>query len=192
MEAGCDEAGRGCLAGPVFAAAVVLPFDFEHDTLTDSKKLTEKQRYSLRSEIMQKAIAWSVASCDNSEIDNTNILKASVCAMNKAIEQLQVRPGFIIVDGNYFISYSGIPYKTIVKGDTLYYSIAAASVLAKTFRDDYMLSLASQYSHYQWDKNKGCPSRSHRTAIANYGISPYHRRSFKLLPERQTEIPFER
>ena len=189
-EAGCDEAGRGCLAGPVFAAAVILPKDFTHDTLTDSKKLTGKQRYLLREEIKELAIDWAVASCDNCEIDRLNILRASVVAMHKAIEQLAVRPGHIIVDGSYFIHYPDIPHHSIVKGDALYYSIAAASVLAKTYRDDYMMELAAEYPQYHWEKNKGYPTQEHRDAIINYGITPYHRRSFQLL-DGQLELPFD-
>ena len=180
IEAGCDEAGRGCLAGPVFAAAVILPKDFTHDTLTDSKKLSEKQRYLLRDEIKEKSVAWAVAWCDNQEIDKGNILKASIRAMHKAVEQLSVRPEFLIIDGNKFYSYPGIPHQTIVKGDTLYYSIAAASVLAKTYRDDYMVALSAEYPKYNWKKNKGYPSLEHRKAIFEHGISPYHRRSFKI------------
>ena len=180
VEAGCDEAGRGCLAGHVFAAAVILPKDFTHDTLTDSKKLSEKQRYLLRDEIKEKAVAWAVASCDNHEIDKINILKAAIRAMHKAVEQLTIRPEFLIIDGNKFMSYPDIPHQTIVKGDTLYYSIAAASVLAKTYRDDHMIALAVEYPQYRWEKNKGYPSLEHRKAIAKHGISPYHRRSFKL------------
>ena len=190
IEAGCDEAGRGCLAGPVFAAAVILPKNFTHDILTDSKKLTEKQRYLLRDEIKDCAVAWAVASLDNREIDKINILKASVRAMHKAVEQLTVRPGFLIIDGNYFIPCQGVSHKSIVKGDALYYSIAAASVLAKTYRDDFMKDLATEYPQYAWEKNKGYPSREHRDAIAEYGITPYHRRSFRLLPA-QLKIPFE-
>ena len=180
--AGCDEAGRGCLAGPVFAAAVILPKDFTHNTLTDSKKLSSKQRYLLRDEIKEKAIAWAVASCDNHEIDRINILKASVRAMHKAVEQLTVRPEMILVDGNYFIPYPDIPHQCIVKGDALVLSISAASVLAKTYRDDYMMKLAAEYPQYLWGKNKGYPSQEHRNAIAKHGITPYHRRSFQLLP----------
>ena len=190
IEAGCDEAGRGCLAGPVFAAAVILPKNFTHDILTDSKKLTDKQRYLLRDEIKDCAVAWAVASLDNREIDKINILKASVRAMHKTVEQLTVKPEFLIIDGNYFIPYQGIPHKSIVKGDALYYSIAAASVLAKTYRDDFIKALAEEYPQYAWEKNKGYPSREHRDAIAKYGITPYHRRSFRLLPA-QLEIPFE-
>ena len=190
LEAGCDEAGRGCLAGPVFAAAVILPVDFTHDTLTDSKKLNSRQRYLLRDEIQEKAITWAVASCDNHEIDRINILKASIRAMHKAVDQLAVRPEYLIIDGNYFIPYPGIPHRSIVKGDALYYSIAAASVLAKTYRDDCMTELAAQYPQYLWEKNKGYPSREHRDAIAIHGITPYHRQSFRLLPT-QLQIPFE-
>jgi len=189
IEAGCDEAGRGCLAGPVFSAAVILPKDFTHDTLTDSKKLSSKQRYLLRDEIKECAIAWAVAMCDNHEIDRINILKASIRAMHKAVEQLMVQPEYLIVDGNYFIPYPGIPHRTVVKGDALFYSIAAASVLAKTCRDDYMMQLAAEYPQYLWEKNKGYPSQAHRDAIAKHGITPYHRRSFQLL-DRQLEIPF--
>jgi len=178
--AGCDEAGRGCLAGPVSAAAVILPKDFSHDTLTDSKKLTSKQRYLLRDEIKEAAIAWAVAMCDNHEIDRINILKASVRAMHKAVEQLSIKPEFLIIDGNYFINYLDIPHKCFVKGDSLFYSISAASVLAKTYRDDYMIALASEYPQYIWERNKGYPTKEHREAIALYGISPYHRRSFQL------------
>ena len=190
IEAGCDEAGRGCLAGPVFAAAVILPKDFTHETLTDSKKLNSRQRYLLRDEIKEKAIAWAVASCDNHEIDRINILKASVRAMHQAVEQLTVRPEFLIIDGNYFIPYPDIPHRSIVKGDALFYSIAAASVLAKTYRDDYMTELASEYPQYLWEKNKGYPSREHRDAIAEHGITPYHRQSFQML-SRQLKIPFD-
>jgi len=187
--AGCDEAGRGCLAGPVFAAAVILPKGFTHDTLTDSKKLSSKQRYLLRDEIKEKAIAWAVASCDNHEIDKINILKASVRAMHKAVKQLSVRPEMILVDGNYFIPYPDIPHQCIVKGDALVFSISAASVLAKTCRDDFMIKLSAEYPQYLWEKNKGYPSQEHRNAIAKYGITPYHRRSFQLL-SNQLEIPF--
>jgi len=190
LEAGCDEAGRGCLAGPVFAAAVILPKDFTHDTLTDSKKLSAKQRYLLRDEIREKAVAWAVASCDNHEIDKINILKASVRAMHKAIEQLTVCPEYLIIDGNYFIPYLDIPHRSIVKGDALYYSIAAASVLAKTYRDDYMMTLSGEYPQYFWEKNKGYPTKEHREAIRKHGITPYHRRSFQLL-DGQLEIPLE-
>ena len=188
LEAGCDEAGRGCLAGPVFAAAVILPKDFSHDILNDSKKLSSEQRYLLRDEIKEKSIAWAVASCDNREIDTCNILKASVRAMHRAVKQLSIDPELLLVDGNYFIPYSGIPHRTIVKGDALYYSIAAASVLAKTYRDDYMMELAAEHPQYFWEKNKGYPSKHHRDAIAEHGITPYHRRSFRLT-SNQFDLP---
>ena len=181
VEAGCDEAGRGCLAGPVFAAAVILPKNFSHNTLTDSKKLTNVQRLLLRDEIKEKAIAWAVAECDNNEIDKINILKASIRAMHKAIAQLAVVPEFLIIDGNYFIPFPEIKHRTIVKGDAKFYSIAAASVLAKTFRDDFMITLAEKYPQYHWEKNKGYPTEEHRHAIAKYGITPYHRKSFQLV-----------
>jgi ribonuclease HII len=189
LEAGCDEAGRGCLAGPVFAAAVILPKDFKHDILTDSKKLNAKQRYLLRDMIQKKAIAWAVASCDNHEIDKSNILKASIRAMHRAVKQLTVIPEYLIVDGNYFIPYSGIPHRTFVKGDASFYSIAAASVLAKTYRDDYMIGISAEYPHYSWEKNKGYPSKEHRNVLSERGISPYHRRSFQLT-SNQLKIPF--
>ena len=190
IEAGCDEAGRGCLAGPVFAAAVILPKKFAHDTLTDSKKLKSKERYRLREEIIEKSIAWAVASCDNHEIDKMNILKASILAMHRAVKQLVVKPEFLIVDGKYFDPYPEIPHRCIIKGDALYYSIAAASILAKTFRDDYMIELAAKNPQYSWETNKGYPSLQHRNTIAKYGITQYHRRTFQLLPA-QAHIPFD-
>jgi ribonuclease HII len=191
IEAGCDEAGRGCLAGPVFAAAVILPKDFTHGMLTDSKKLSSGQRYLLRNEIKEKAIAWAVASCDHHEIDRINILKASVRAMHKAVEQLAVCPEYLIVDGNYFIPYPGIPHRSIVKGDALYYSIAAASVLAKTYRDEYMMEIAAEYPAYFWEKNKGYPTKEHRIAILKHGITPYHRRSFQLTKRQPEPLIFD-
>jgi ribonuclease HII len=180
IEAGCDEAGRGCLAGPVFAAAVILPKDFTHPLLTDSKQLSEKHRNSLRIEIEKEAIAFAVASNDNRFIDKHNILKASVFTMHKAVENLKVKPEFLIIDGNYFIPYPSIAHKSIVKGDSLYYSIAAASVLAKTYRDDFMMDLHIKHPNYHWNKNKGYPTLDHRQAILKYGITDYHRRSFNL------------
>jgi ribonuclease HII len=188
-EAGCDEAGRGSLAGPVFAAAVILPKDFTHDILTDSKQLTEPQRYRLREEIQSCAIAWAVASCSHQEIDRLNILRASVFAMHRAIDRLEIRPEWLLIDGNWFIPYPGIRHRCIVKGDAMYYSIAAASVLAKTFRDDCMNSLSKEYPQYGWDRNKGYASREHRDAIARYGMSPFHRKSFRLA-SAPPEIPF--
>ena len=178
MEVGCDEAGRGALAGPVFAAAVILPPNFDNAILTDSKKLSEKKRYMLRQKIMQQAIDWAVAYIDNSRIDKINILNASIEAMHGAIEKLRVKPEFIIVDGNRFKAYKNIPYKTIVKGDGKYYSIAAASVLAKTFRDDFMKIIDKEFSQYNWRQNKGYPTQEHKGQILNFGLTKYHRRSF--------------
>ncbi|MDR0714827.1 MAG: ribonuclease HII [Bacteroidales bacterium] len=189
-EAGCDEAGRGCLAGPVFAAAVILPPHFTHDILTDSKQLTESQRYRLRDEIKEKATAWAVASCSHQEIDRLNILRASIFAMHRAVDKLEQRPEWLIIDGNYFIPYPGLRHKCIVKGDAKYFSIAAASVLAKTCRDDYMNHLSKEYPQYGWDKNKGYPSKEHREAIARYGMSPFHRKSFRLMSVLP-EIPLD-
>jgi ribonuclease HII len=185
-EAGCDEAGRGCLAGPVVAAAVILPRNFKHPVLNDSKQLTQKQRIELRDEIKESAIAWSVAFVDNKEIDELNILRASVKAMHLAIEGLTKEPQFLLIDGNRFYPYKSIGHQTVIKGDSLYFSIAAASVLAKTHRDDYMEMLSNEYPQYGWAKNKGYPTPAHRTAIAEYGITPYHRRSFTLLNTQLT------
>lgn len=187
-EAGCDEAGRGCLAGPVFAAAVILPPDFSNDKLNDSKQLTEKQRYLLRDVIMREAVAYAVAKLDAPQIDEINILNASIKSMHLALDQLSVRPEFIIVDGNRFKSYNDVKYQTIVKGDGKYLSIAAASVLAKTFRDDFMKQIDKEFPQYNWAKNKGYPTADHRAAIKEFGISPYHRRSFRLL-DTQLELP---
>lgn len=181
VEAGCDEAGRGCLAGSVFAAAVILPEDYVNEGLNDSKKLTPMRRYELRDEIERDALAWAVGVVTPEEIDKINILNASILAMHRALDQLEVRPEAIIVDGNRFKPYRFIPYNTVVKGDGKYLSIAAASILAKTYRDDYMDSLAREYSQYAWDVNKGYPTKAHREAIAKYGITPYHRKSFRLL-----------
>lgn len=186
QEAGCDEAGRGCLAGAVFAAAVILPPDFSHEELTDSKQLTEKKRYALRPVIEQEALAWAVGIVTPEEIDRINILRASFLAMHRAIEQLKVRPDHLLIDGNRFTPYPGITHTTVVKGDSKYLSIAAASILAKTYRDDYMIRLATQYPHYGWEENKGYPTRMHREAIRQYGITPYHRKTFTLLPEQLT------
>ena len=180
IEAGCDEAGRGCLAGPVVAAAVILPKNFRHPVLNDSKKLSKKQRDQLRIEIIDSAISWNVAFIDNNEIDEINILRASIKAMHKAIEGLSREPEFLIIDGNKFYPYRNIKHKTIVKGDGLYFSIAAASVLAKTFRDEYMEKIHNEYPLYEWQKNKGYGTMFHREAIMKYGITPYHRKSFSL------------
>lgn len=180
LEAGCDEAGRGCLAGPVFAAAVILPPDFTHPLLTDSKQLTEAERYQLRPEIEQQAVAFAVASASPAEIDEINILNASFLAMHRAIEALTQKPEFLIIDGNRFKPYPGIPHQCIVKGDSLYYSIAAASVLAKTYRDDYMQQLAADYPQYDWASNKGYGTARHRAMLVQHGMSPHHRRTFRL------------
>lgn len=188
-EAGCDEAGRGCLAGPVFAAAVILSPDFSNDRLNDSKQLTEKQRYQLRDVIMREAVAYAVAKLDAQQIDEINILNASIKSMHLALDQLTVRPEFIIVDGNRFKPYGNIKHQTIVKGDGKYLSIAAASVLAKTFRDDFMVQIDREFPQYNWAKNKGYPTADHRAAIAKYGPTPYHRRSFRLL-DTQLEFQF--
>ena len=181
-EAGCDEAGRGCLAGPVFAAAVILPIDFSDPLLNDSKKLNEKERYALREMIEEKALAWAVRSVDQVEIDSINILNASIKAMHLAIEQLKISPKFIIVDGNRFKPVENIPHKTIVKGDGKYASIAAASILAKTHRDDFMLAAHKEFPQYNWKKNKGYPTADHRRAIQQFGRCALHRVSFQFKP----------
>lgn len=181
IEAGCDEAGRGCLAGPVVAAAVILPKNFKHPVLNDSKQLTAKQRELLKEEITRSAIAWNVAFIDNREIDELNILRASIKAMHLAIEGLKKEPQFLLIDGNRFFQYRSVDHQTVVKGDSIYFSIAAASVLAKTFRDEYMEKISGEYPMYGWNKNKGYPTPSHRAAIAEFGITPYHRRTFTLL-----------
>ena len=183
IEAGCDEAGRGCLAGSVFAAAVILPTDYENALLNDSKKLTEKQRYALRTQIEADALAWAVGEVTADEIDEINILNASILAMHRALDGLKLRPQAIIVDGNRFKPYGTLPHETIVKGDAKYLSIAAGSILAKTYRDDYMDNLARQYPAYQWKVNKGYPTKAHRAAIEEHGISPFHRKTFKGVKE---------
>ena len=181
MEAGCDEAGRGCLAGAVYAAAVILPKDYVNERLNDSKKLTERQRYRLREEIERDSLAWAVGVVTPQEIDEINILNASFLAMHRAIDGLLFRPQHLLIDGNRFNPYPGIPHTTVVKGDGKYLSIAAASILAKTYRDDYMNRLAEEYPQYDWRSNKGYPTRKHREAIAEYGTTPYHRLTFTLL-----------
>ena len=197
IEAGCDEAGRGCLAGPVFAAAVILPSDFQNEMLNDSKQLTEKKRYQLREVIEREALAWAVGIVDNKEIDQINILNASILAMHRALDQLKLRPQNIIVDGNRWKPYKEptandndnkptvIPATTIVKGDGKYLSIAAASILAKTYRDDFMLRIHEEFPQYHWNKNKGYPAKLHREAIRQFGTTPYHRMSFNLLGNTQ-------
>ena len=191
VEAGCDEAGRGCLAGSVFAAAVILPPDYENELLNDSKQLSEKKRYLLRSMIEKDALAWAVGVVTAEEIDKINILNASILAMHRALDALSVRPEAIIVDGNRFKPYHDMPHTTIVKGDGKYLSIAAASILAKTYRDDYMKAIAEEFPQYDWRSNKGYPTKKHRAAIKEYGISPYHRKSFTLLPPEELSIDFE-
>jgi ribonuclease HII len=188
-EAGCDEAGRGCLAGPVTAAAVILPKNFRNSILDDSKKLTEKERLLLRDLIIDKAIAWKVAFVDNNEIDGMNILRASIKAMHIAIEGLEKTPEFLLIDGNRFFPYKSIKHETIIKGDGQFMSIAAASVLAKTFRDKYMEKIHEEFPVYGWDRNKGYPTSVHKAAIIKYGITPYHRRSFSLW-DSQMELKF--
>lgn len=191
VEAGCDEAGRGCLAGSVYAAAVILPHDYQNELLNDSKQLTEKRRYALREIIKRDAVAWAVGIVTPEEIDKINILNASILAMHRALDQLAVRPEAIIVDGNRFKPYGQIPYTTIVKGDGKYLSIAAASILAKTYRDDYMNRLAEEYPQYDWCSNKGYPTKKHRDAIREYGITPYHRKSYNLLGDGQLSLDFQ-
>lgn len=190
-EAGCDEAGRGCLAGSVYAAAVILPPGYANDELNDSKQLTDRRRRQLRAVIERDALAWAVGVVTPDEIDRINILNASILAMHRALDQLSLRPEAVIVDGNRFKPYAGLPYTTIVKGDGKYLSIAAASILAKTYRDDYMDGLASEYPQYDWRSNKGYPTRRHREAIRQYGITPYHRRSYNLLGDGQLSLDFK-
>ena len=200
VEAGCDEAGRGCLAGSVYAAAVILPDGYQNELLNDSKQLTEKRRYELREIIQRDAVAWAVGIVTPEEIDKINILNASILAMHRALDQLKVRPEAIIVDGNRFKKYSpplfgggrgeALPHTTIVKGDGKYLAIAAASILAKTYRDDYMNRLAEEYPQYDWRSNKGYPTKKHREAIRQYGITPYHRKSYNLLGDGQLSLDF--
>ena len=184
LEVGTDEAGRGCLAGPVVAAAVILPINFAHSFLNDSKQLTEKQRFELKPIIEEQAISYGVGFVWQDEIDKINILNASILAMHKSIKQLDTKADFIIVDGNRFKNYKDIPHETIIKGDSKYLSIAAASVLAKTYRDLYMEKIHNDFSHYNWKQNKGYPTKQHREAIRNYGVTDHHRKSFRLLPEQ--------
>lgn len=189
LEAGCDEAGRGCLAGPVVAAAVILPAGFNNDILNDSKQLSEKKRYALRDVIEREAQGYGIGIVDHKEVDKINVLNASILAMHRALEKLKVQPEHIIIDGNRFKPYHKIPHETVVKGDGKYLSIAAASVLAKTYRDDLMSELHNKYPYYHWDKNKGYPTKAHRTGILEYGPSPFHRMTFQLL-DKQLKINF--
>ncbi len=191
VEAGCDEAGRGCLAGSVYAAAVIFPENYQNEELNDSKKLTDKRRKQLREIIQRDAVAWAVGIVTPEEIDKINILNASILAMHRALDQLKVRPEAVIVDGNRFKSYQSLPHTTIVKGDGKYLSIAAASILAKTYRDDYMDKLAEEYPQYDWLSNKGYPTKKHREAIRQYGITPYHRKTFNMLGDGQLSLEFE-
>ena len=191
IEAGCDETGRGCLAGSVYAAAVILPPDYKNELLNDSKKLTDRKRKQLREVIERDAVAWAVGIVTPEEIDKINILNASFLAMHRALDQLKVRPEAVIVDGNRFKPYKDLPYTTIVKGDGKYMAIAAASILAKTYRDDYMDGLAEEYPQYDWKSNKGYPTKRHREAIRQYGVTPYHRMSYNLLGSQELELQFE-
>ena len=191
VEAGCDEAGRGCLAGAVFAAAVILPPGFRNEQLNDSKKLTERQRYALREVVEENALAWAVGIVEPAEIDRINILNASFTAMHRAVDKLTIRPQHLLIDGNRFNPYPGIPHTVVVKGDGKYLSIAAASILAKTYRDDYMSRLDEEYPIYDWKKNKGYPTRKHREAVRRYGTTPYHRMSFNLLGDGQLSFDFK-
>lgn len=190
IEAGCDEAGRGCLAGSVYAAAVILPKDFKNELLNDSKQLTEKQRYLLREVIEKEALDWAVGIVTPQEIDKINILNASFLAMHRAVDQLKLRPQYLLIDGNRFKKYQDLPHTTVVKGDGKYLSIAAASILAKTYRDDYMNCLHQEYPQYNWVGNKGYPTKKHRAAIARHGTTPYHRMTFNLLGDGQLELDF--
>lgn len=191
VEAGCDEAGRGCLAGAVYAAAVILPHDFRNELLNDSKQLIEKQRYALREVVEREALAWAVGVVTPEEIDRINILNASFLAMHRAVDQLKLRPEHLLIDGNRFKKYQDVPHTTVVKGDGKYMAIAAASVLAKTYRDDYMNRLAEEYPQYDWDSNKGYPTKKHREAIRLYGTTPYHRMSYNLLGDGQLSLDFK-
>jgi ribonuclease HII len=186
IEAGCDEAGMGCLAGPVVAAAVILPRNYKHPVLNDSKKLTARQRSLLKDEIKESAIAWNIGVVDSNEIDEINILRASIKAMHLAIDGLRVKPQFLLIDGNIFYPYKNIKHKTIIKGDSLFFSIAAASVLAKTFRDELMEKIHNEYPDYGWNRNRGYATSFHRNAILEHGITPYHRKSFALFNTQMT------
>jgi ribonuclease HII len=190
IEAGCDEAGRGCLAGPVFAAAVILPPHFENEILNDSKMLTEKQRHKLRPIIENEAVAWAVEAVSNDEIDEVNILNASFLAMNRAVQRLNIQPEHLLIDGNRFRPQTAIPFTCMIKGDGRFFSIAAASVLAKTWRDDFMKNIHDEYPEYNWKVNKGYPTKQHREAIRKYGVTKYHRKTFRLLNE-QLELEFQ-
>lgn len=184
-EAGCDEAGRGCLAGPVFAAAVILPEDFTHPLINDSKKLKASDRYAAREVIQREALTWAIARCSPAEIDEFNIFRSSYLAMHRALDRLSQRPEHLLIDGKFFIPYGELPYDCIIKGDGKYLSIAAAGILAKTYRDDHMRELHQRYPQYGWDRNQGYPTRGHRAAIVQHGVTPEHRQSFRLLPDAE-------
>jgi len=184
IEAGCDEAGRGCLAGPVVAAAVILPADYKHKELNDSKQLSKKKREEIRKDIEIGAICWAVEFVDNNEIDKVNILNASYIAMQRSVDRLEQQPELLLIDGNRYISHNEIPFECIIKGDGKYYSIAAASILAKTYRDDFMEEIGKKHPEYEWANNKGYPTRSHREGIRSFGLTDYHRKSFKQLPDQ--------
>jgi len=184
IEAGCDEVGRGCLAGPVVAAAVILPIDYKHNLLTDSKQLSKAKRNLVRKDILKEAIAYAISEIHNDEVDRVNVLQASILGMHRAVDQLYIAPELLLVDGNRFISYKNIPHHCIIKGDGIYMSIAAASILAKTHRDKLMEKLSCYHPEYGWETNVGYPTAQHRKAIAKYGITPYHRKSFRLLPDQ--------
>jgi ribonuclease HII len=193
IEAGCDEAGRGCLAGPVFAAAVILPSNFENSLINDSKKLSAKRRFEVREIIQNSAIDWAVASVTNEEIDKINILNASILAMHKAVSNLnKIKPEYLLIDGNRFKPYNKIPHLCVIHGDAIYQSIAAASILAKTYRDEYMEKIHTEYPQYKWSENMGYPTKAHREAIKKYGVSPYHRLSYRLInTDTQLKLPIE-
>lgn len=188
LECGCDEVGRGCIAGPVFAAAVILPFNYQNEEINDSKQLTPTKRQNLRAVIERDALAWAVGQVSEKEIDQINILKASFLAMTRAVQQLPIKPQLLLIDGNRFVNQTDIPYQTVIKGDATYLSIAAASILAKCYRDDLMVQLHNEYPQYGWDDNKGYPTPYHQDAVLKYGLSPYHRRSFQL--KRQLRLEF--
>jgi ribonuclease HII len=190
IEAGCDEAGRGCLAGPVFAAAVILPPNFSHPLLNDSKQLSAAQREKARQVVEKQALDWAVGQADPEEIDRMNILNASFLAMHRALDRLRTRPGALLIDGNRFRPYRDVPHHCVVKGDAIFASIAAASILAKTYRDEYMLRIAARHPQYDWARNKGYPTPAHREAIRRFGLTPHHRRSFQLLPDSGEQLAF--
>ncbi|NVO02881.1 MAG: ribonuclease HII [Bacteroidetes bacterium] len=188
IEAGCDEAGRGCLAGPVFAASVILPHDYKCDLINDSKKLNEKQRFELRDIIQRDALAWAIATADNTEIDQINILNASILSMQRAVEKLQLIPQLLLIDGNRFKKFKEIPHQCVIKGDAIFMSIAAASILAKTYRDDFMHKIHLENPNYSWNKNKGYPTLEHKRAIKKFGVTKYHRLTFNMTEQTKLDL----